>query len=153
RRAYRYRFYPTPEQVAALARTFGCAHSVYNWALRLRSDAFYERHDALAIATRRQRSRSGQGRLAEWGVRCPACRCNTPEGSRIHARMADQRLDGLHDLTTRLIRESDVICVEALAVKPLVSHPRLAKRLGEAGWGELVRQLEYKAAWYGRTLI
>ncbi|HEX9414435.1 MAG TPA: helix-turn-helix domain-containing protein [Ktedonobacterales bacterium] len=37
KRAYRYRFYPTPEQAAVLARTFGCARYVYNWALRLRS--------------------------------------------------------------------------------------------------------------------
>ncbi|HEX6818082.1 MAG TPA: transposase, partial [Ktedonobacterales bacterium] len=43
RRAYRYRFYPTPEQVNVLARTFGCARYVYNWALRLRTDAYYER--------------------------------------------------------------------------------------------------------------
>jgi len=42
-RAYRYRFSPTPAQEAVLARTFGCARSVYNWALRLRTGAYYER--------------------------------------------------------------------------------------------------------------
>jgi putative transposase len=36
-RAYRYRFYPTPTQVVVLARTFGAARYVYNWALRLRT--------------------------------------------------------------------------------------------------------------------
>lgn len=40
RRAYRYRFYPTPEQAAELARTFGCVRHVYNWALDLRSTAW-----------------------------------------------------------------------------------------------------------------
>jgi putative transposase len=39
-RAYRYRFYPTPEQASQLARTFGCARFVYNWALALRSTAW-----------------------------------------------------------------------------------------------------------------
>ena len=42
KRAYQYRFYPTPEQAQILARTFGCARYVYNWALRLRSDAYYK---------------------------------------------------------------------------------------------------------------
>jgi putative transposase len=38
-RAYRYRFYPTPDQEDLLAHTFGCTRYVYNWALRLRTDA------------------------------------------------------------------------------------------------------------------
>lgn len=41
-RAYRYRFYPTPEQVEQLARTFGCARYIYNWGLRLRTDAWFD---------------------------------------------------------------------------------------------------------------
>ena len=73
--------------------------------------------------------------------------------ARIHARIADQRLDGLHKLTTRLIHENQVICVESLAVKHLVRHPTLAKAISDVGWGELVRQLAYKAAWYGRSLV
>ena len=42
KRAYQYRFYPTSEQEDLLARTFGCARYVYNWALRLRTDAYYK---------------------------------------------------------------------------------------------------------------
>ena len=56
KRAYRYRFYPTPEQAAVLARTFGCARFVYNWALRLRTDAYYERQERIAITKHRQHS-------------------------------------------------------------------------------------------------
>ncbi len=40
KRAYQYRFYPTSEQAQILARTFGCARYVYNWALR--TDAYYQ---------------------------------------------------------------------------------------------------------------
>jgi putative transposase len=40
KRAYRYRFYPTPDQACVLARTFGSARFVYNWARRLRTDAY-----------------------------------------------------------------------------------------------------------------
>ena len=41
KRAYRFRFYPTPEQEQVLARTFGCARFAYNHMLRLRTDAWY----------------------------------------------------------------------------------------------------------------
>src|SRR5260370_42440161 len=41
-RAYQYRWYPTEEQARILAHTFGCARYVYNWALRLRTDAYYQ---------------------------------------------------------------------------------------------------------------
>lgn len=41
KRAYKYRFYPTPEQAELLARTFGCVRFVYNAILKWRTDAFY----------------------------------------------------------------------------------------------------------------
>jgi putative transposase len=73
--------------------------------------------------------------------------------ARIHAKIDDERSDGLHKLTTRLIRENQVICVESLAVKNMVRKHSLAKAVHDVGWGEIVRQLEYKAGWYGRTLV
>jgi putative transposase len=48
KRAYRYRCYPTPPQAAVLARTFGCARFVYNWALRLCTEAYYDRQERLS---------------------------------------------------------------------------------------------------------
>ncbi len=47
KRAHRYRFYPTPTQTEILARTFGCVRYVYNWALNLRKEAYYERQEHL----------------------------------------------------------------------------------------------------------
>jgi putative transposase len=47
KRAYHYRCYPTTAQAAVLARTFGCARFVYNWALRMRTDAYYERQERI----------------------------------------------------------------------------------------------------------
>ena len=42
KRAYLYRFYPTDEQARILARTFGCVRFAFNWALRLRTDAYVQ---------------------------------------------------------------------------------------------------------------
>jgi putative transposase len=309
KRAYRYRFYPTPEQTAMLAQTFGCARYVYNWALRLRTDAYSHRQErvsyadtsaALTVLKRepatawlnevssvptqqalRHLDRAfrnffeGRARYpsfhkkhgpqaAEYttsafrwdGETCAltlakmdaplAIRWSRPlpEGvtpstvtvsrdtagryfvsllveeeisplppveaqvgldlglhdtvvldtgekvgnprffqrdakrlaqaqrrlakkkfgsrnrdqarrkvARVHARIADRRRDFLHQLSTRLIRENQTICVESLRVKAMVKHPTLARAISDVGWGELVRQLTYKAEWYGRTLV
>ncbi len=309
KRAYRYRCYPTPEQASVLARTFGSARYVYNWALRLRSDAYYQRQErvsyadtsaALTILTREPETAWLQGvssvptqqalrhldrafrtffagrakypifhkkrwrQSAEcmtsafrWDAQTQAltlARTDTPleirwsrplpvgaipstvtvsrdaagryfvsllveeeiaplspvaptvgldlglhdavvldtgeqvgnprffhrdekrlakaqkrlakkqlgsknrekarlAVARIHARIAGRRVDFTHKLSTRLIRENPTICGESVAVKAMVKHPTLAKAIHDVGWGEFVRQLEYKAAGYGRTLV
>jgi len=307
KRAYKYRCYPTDAQAAVLARTFGCARFVYNWGLRQRTDAYYDRHERMgyhetsaALTTLKQQPDTAwlnevssvptqqalrhldrafrnffegrgkyptyhkkRGRQAaeyttsafKWtaetrtltlakmdgplnicwsraftgapttvtltrdtagryfvsflveeeigmlpvlttavGVdvglkdlavlstgekianpkhlakshtrlkRAQQSLCRKVKGSknrekarrkvaRIHAQIADQRNDGLHKLTTRLIRENQTICVESLAVKNLVRNHSLARAISDAGWGEFVRQLVYKAEWYGRTLV
>ena len=73
--------------------------------------------------------------------------------AKVHAEISDARNDFLHKLTTRLVRENQVIAVEDLSVKNLIKNRKPALSISDASWGEIVRQLEYKCNWYGRTFV
>ncbi|WP_261454430.1 RNA-guided endonuclease InsQ/TnpB family protein [Serratia fonticola] len=305
KRAYKYRFYPTPEQSALLAQTFGCVRFVYNSILRWRTDAYYERQEKIgyiqanarltalkkepeftwlndvscvplqqslrhqqaafthffagraaypAFKSKRHKQtaelttsafkyREGKLYMAKskmpldvrWSRPLPSvpstvtlsrdatgryfvsCLCEfepvslplsaktvgidvglkdlfvTDSGlktsnprhtakyavrlallqrrlskkargsknrtkarlkvARLHAKIADCRMDNLHKLSRKLINENQVVCVESLKVKNMLRNPKLSRAIADAGWSELVRQLQYKGAWAGRSVV
>jgi len=89
--------------------------------------------------------RTGQAPSSRW-VRANAAR------NRVHRRVGNLRRDGIHKLTTALAREYGTVVVEDLNVAGMVRNRRLARAISDAGFGEIRRQLAYKAAWNGGRL-
>lgn len=72
--------------------------------------------------------------------------------ARLMEHIANQRLDNMQKLTTELIRNYDVICIERLRSSNMTKNHHLARAVSDASFYEFRRELEYKAAWYGKTI-
>ena len=70
-----------------------------------------------------------------------------------YEKLSNKRKDNLHKITTKLIKENDVICIENLNVKGMIKNHKLAKSIQDCSFGTLVSMLKYKAHWHNRKII
>ena len=73
--------------------------------------------------------------------------------ARLHEKIANQRKDFQHKLSLELVRNYDIIAIETLKVKNMLKNRKLSRAISDVSWSSIVTILEYKAVWYGKTLV
>ena len=73
--------------------------------------------------------------------------------AKVHEKITNQRNDFLQKISTMLISENQVICIEDLKIKNMVRNHKLARCISSVSWGKFFSMLEYKANWCGNNII
>lgn len=73
--------------------------------------------------------------------------------AKLYEKIANQRKDFLHKLTTAIVKQFDTIVLEDLNIKGMVQNKNLSRAISDVGWGEFERQIAYKCEWYGNNFL
>lgn len=73
--------------------------------------------------------------------------------AKAHEKVKNCRIDYIHKVTSKIIRENQTVIIEDLNVDGMMKNHNLAKHIASVSWSEFFRQLQYKAEWNGVNLI
>jgi putative transposase len=73
--------------------------------------------------------------------------------AKIHEKISNSRNDNLHKLSTQLVNNYDIICLEDLNIKGMVKNHKLSKSINDVSWGKLVDMIEYKSQWNDKQIF
>jgi putative transposase len=73
--------------------------------------------------------------------------------AKLHEKISNQRHDFQHKVSKRLISENQAVAVETLNVRGMMQNHKLAQSTGDVGWYNFVLKLQYKAEWFGKTIL
>jgi putative transposase len=166
-KAYKYALGPTQEQEALFRQFAGARRWAWNWALSRRIEHYKATGKGLSLAVlsdgericapkHYRRAERKLRRLQRHLSRCKPGGKNREKArlslAKLHRRVANQRHNHLHKLTTRLVRSADAICIEDLHIKGLAKS-KLAKSVYDSSWGRLRLLLSYKCLWQRKHLV
>lgn len=121
--------------------------AIFSDGIRVENPRFYEKSEEKLAKLQRELSRKTIG-----GSNWNKARIKV---AKLQKHIANQRNDFLHKLTTDIVRNYDIICIEDLDVSSMreTDSTLRNKRVGDVSWSEFRRQLTYKSQWYGKKLV